>query len=59
MAPNLLFSLGHNPRLGGTNLVWGAQAVIWGAQAVIWGAQPRNAPRGVRLAARLQQFIEL
>ena len=33
------FVLGHNPRMGGTFLAWGAQAVIW-------GARPRNAPRG-------------
>ena len=37
--------------LGGTILVWGAQAVIW-------ETRPRNAPRGVGPAAKLQQFIE-
>ena len=52
VAPSLLLSLEHNPRLGGTVLVWGAPAVIW------W-ARPRNAPRGVGPAASLQQFIEL
>ena len=30
VAPGLLLCLGHNPRLGGTILVWGAQAVILG-----------------------------
>ena len=39
MVPSLLLSLRHNPRLGGTFLVWGAEAVIW-------GARPRNAPHG-------------
>ena len=29
-APSLLISSGHSSRLGGTILVWGAQAVIWG-----------------------------
>ena len=38
MALGLLFLLGHNPRLGGTFLAWGAQAVIWERT---W---PRNAP---------------
>ena len=28
---SLLLSLGHNPRLGGTILVWGVYAVIWGS----------------------------
>ena len=37
LAPSLLISSGHSPRLWGTIFVWGAQAVIW-------GAQPRNAP---------------
>ena len=55
VAPSLLLSLEHNQhnsRLGGT-------ALVWGAQAVIRGARPRNAPRGVGPAASLQQFIEL
>ena len=31
VAPSLLISSGHNPRLGGgTMFVWGAQALIWG-----------------------------
>ena len=30
VAPSLLISSGHSPRLGGTIFVWGAQAVIWG-----------------------------
>ena len=34
VAPSLLLSLGHSPRLGGvTILVWGSQAVIWGSKA--------------------------
>ena len=41
VAPNLLISLGHSPRLGKAQFSFGgAQAVIWG------GARPRNAPRG-------------
>ena len=44
---------GAQSSLGGTVLVWGAQAMIWG------GARPRNATRGVGPAASLQQFIEL
>ena len=39
VAPNLLISLGHSPRLGKAQFSFGgAQAVIWG------GARPRNAP---------------
>ena len=43
MAPILLLFCGHNPRLGRTVLVWGAQAVIW-------GVHPRNAPSPWRRA---------
>ena len=38
VAPSLLISSGHKPRLGGTDIVWR------GAQPVIWGERPRNAP---------------
>ena len=33
IAPSLLISSGHSPRLGGAIFVWGAQAVIWGGTA--------------------------
>ena len=41
VAPSLIISSGHSPRLGGAQFSFGgAQAVIWG------GARPRYAPRG-------------
>ena len=38
VAPSQLLSLGHNPGLGGTILVWG------GTSSDLGGARPRNAP---------------
>ena len=36
VAPSLLISSGHSPRLGrGTIFVWGVQAVIWGGTAQV------------------------
>ena len=52
VAPSLLLSLGHNPRLG-------AQFLFGEHKQLLGGARPRNAPRGVGPAANLQQFIEL
>ena len=40
VAPSLLISSGHSPRLGGHNFCLGGG----GAQAVIWGVRPRYAP---------------
>ena len=43
---------GHNPRLGGTILVWGTFATIWRSTVP-------ESPRGVGPTASFQQFIEL
>ena len=40
VAPSLLISSGHSPRLGGST------TFVWGAQAVIWGHDPGMPPRG-------------
>ena len=44
VAPSLLISSRHSPRLGGTIFVWGAQFSFGGAQAVIWGGTARVCP---------------
>ena len=52
VAPSLLISLGHSPRLGGHNFRLG------GAQAVIWGAQPRYAPPWRQVCLYLVAFCK-
>ena len=51
VAPGLLISSGHSPRLGGTIFVWGAQEVIWG------GGTARVCPPWRRVWIEKQSFV--